>query len=178
MFYILSKCICPLPLAGGVCWCIYWQRLHFLHVGGLHALACTCVCLPFPLCTHSVCLCKGCCSCCSRQWLQGPHPRSVSQTGIGVIRSSYFFFFSLCYFYISFIWCARQPPLLSPVLQSCGQAFPARQAASHTGKQTGRASKLYSQHPHPRTFKLLKPAHHSAASLPQLLFISLENVML
>lgn len=74
--------------------------------------------------------------------------------------------------------CKAASPQLSPVLQSCGQAFPARQAASHTGKQTGRASELYSQHPHPRTFKLLKPAHHSAASLPQLLFISLENVML
>lgn len=89
-----------------------------------------------------------------------------------------FFFFALCYFLIFFIWCARQAPQLSPVLQSCGQAFSARQAASHTGKQTGRASELNSQHPHPRTFKLLKPAHHSAGSLPQLLFISLENVML
>lgn len=52
-----------------------------------------CVYVPLPLCSHSVCLCKGCCSCCSRQWLQGPHPRSVPRTAIGVIWSIFFFFF-------------------------------------------------------------------------------------
>lgn len=36
--------------------------MHFLHLGGLHDLACTCVSLPMPLCTHCVCLGKGCCS--------------------------------------------------------------------------------------------------------------------
>lgn len=56
LFSILSKCICPLPFAGGVCWSIYWQRLHFLHLGGLHDLACTvymCLC-PF---AHTVYVC-------------------------------------------------------------------------------------------------------------------------
>lgn len=49
-----------------------------------------------------------------------------------------------------------------------------RQPATRASRQEEQSS----QHPHPRTFKLLKPAHHSAASLPQLLFISLENVRL
>lgn len=51
-------------------------------------------------------------------------------------------------------------------------------ATRSAGEQAGRASDLCSQHPYPLPFKLLEPAHHSAASLPQLLLILLENVTL
>lgn len=150
MFHILSKCICPLPLAGGGRWCIYWQRLHLLHLGGLHDLARTCVCLPLPLCTHSVCLCKGCCGCCSRQWLQGPHPRSVPRAGIGAIQSfNYLFLF--CTFLFKFPSSGVQGSLSSsaPCCRAVGRrSLHGRQPATWAGRQEEPASRAASTHTH------------------------------
>lgn len=148
LFHILSKCIRPLPLAGGVHWCIYWQRLHLLHLGGLHNLACTCVCLPLPLCTHSVCLCKGCCGCCSRQWLQGPHPRSVPRIGIGVIQSFNYLFLFCALLFLNFLHlvCKAVSPA-QPRAAELWAGIPCT-AGSQPHGQADRKSRAASTHTH------------------------------
>lgn len=99
LFHILSKCIYPLPLAGGF-WYIYWSGVGVFTdkdcifctwedymTWRAHVFLCLC---PF---AHTVYVWAKAAAVLQQEWLQGAHPRSVPRTGIGVTQSFYSFFF-------------------------------------------------------------------------------------
>lgn len=96
-----------------------------------------------------------------------------------------FFFFLVFFFFNLVIFKFPSSAVrgsLRAVQEGCGQAAACAAGCQAQGLQAGlqasRQEEPHSPHPRPLLLKLLRPAHHSAASLHQLLFILLENVML
>lgn len=108
LFHILSKCTCPVPLAGRVCWCIYWKRWPFLHLGGLLDLAGTCVSPPLPF-ALAVCICANAAAVLQQARLRRPQPcqtlppqdpRSAHRTEKALTPSLFLFLFFFFNFFL------------------------------------------------------------------------------